>query len=105
MSRFAQGRWSRILIWTGAALAWGTALIASRQQPTATSDPEPGPDTTQVATASSRPSIPRPPDTGLVVIRYTPVEAPVPVVQTVVVNRQVAASVVASSPAPVSEGS
>jgi hypothetical protein len=29
MSRFGQGRWSRILVWTGAALAWGSALIAN----------------------------------------------------------------------------
>ena len=28
MSRFDQGRWNRILVWTGAGLAWGSALIA-----------------------------------------------------------------------------
>ena len=29
MSRFEQGRWNRILVWTGAALAWGSALVAA----------------------------------------------------------------------------
>ena len=28
MSRFDQGRWNRILVWTGAGLAWSSALLA-----------------------------------------------------------------------------
>jgi hypothetical protein len=104
MSRFDEGRWARILIWTGAALTWASALVASRTTPVATGDPGPAPETDQVETVTTRPDLPTPPAPGLVVLRYTPVERPLPEVRTVRLERPTVA-VTASPPAPVSEGS
>ena len=68
MSRFDQGRCNRILLWTGAALAWGTALIAVWIQPA------PGDEATiavpgQVEGVGAQQGMPEPPDRGLVIIR------------------------------------
>jgi hypothetical protein len=68
MSRFAQGRWSRILVWTGAALAWGSALVATLLQPPRDQEPPvdmPG----QMQTVDAGGMMPNLPDRGLVVIR------------------------------------
>jgi hypothetical protein len=71
MSRFDQGRWNRILVWTGAALAWGSALVAARLEPARGSDLQPATETGQVETINTQPALPRPPAQGLVVLRYT----------------------------------
>jgi len=106
VSRFDDGRWSRILIWTGAALAWVTAVIAAREAPAESSDPEPIAGIEQIQIVSPQPAIPLPPAPGLVVLRYTAVETPLPEVRTVLVDQQPATTSVAQAvPAPVSEGS
>jgi hypothetical protein len=68
MSRFAEGRWNRILVWTGAALAWGSALVATLLEPPRGQEPpldSPG----QTQTVDASPMMPNLPDQGLVVIR------------------------------------
>jgi hypothetical protein len=93
MSRFDQGRWNRILVWTGATLAWGTALVAARAEPAqVTSSVRPAEG--QVATDSLQAGMPTPPSQGLVILRFTPVAIPEPEVVTVSVTRA------AASPAP-----
>lgn len=86
MSRFDGGRWNRILIWTGAALAWGTALIAARLEEQA--PPEPSrPSEGQIASVAPQSAMPVAPAQGLVILRFTPVETPEPEVITVEVGR------------------
>jgi hypothetical protein len=68
MSRFAQGRWNRILVWTGAALAWGSALVATMLEPLRGQEP-PVDTSGQTQTVDASPMMPNPPDQGLVVIR------------------------------------
>jgi hypothetical protein len=75
MSRFNGGRWNRILVWTGAALAWGTAFIAIWLEP------ERGVDAAQPAAGKSAESsaqaiMPRPGPQGLVILRFAPVDTP-----------------------------
>ena len=97
MSRFDEGRWNRILIWTGAALAWGTALIAARIDEKA--QPEPTrPSEGQIATVSRQSAMPVAPARGLVILRFTPTETPEPRVVTVEVGR--ATSPQPAAPAP-----
>lgn len=86
MSRFDRGRWNRILVWTGATLAWGTALVAARAEPAQVTSPVP-PAEGQVATDSLHAVMPTPPSRGLVILRFTPVETPEPEVVTVNVTR------------------
>jgi hypothetical protein len=85
MSRFDGGRWNRILIWTGAALAWGTALVTARIDENA--QPEARPTEGQVATVSPQAGMPVSPAHGLVILRFTRVESPEPEVITVNVGR------------------
>jgi len=69
MSRFEQGRWNRILVWTGAALAWGSAVMAARFEPipgAEASSSQPG----EVETVEVEGLMPHPPARGLIVIRY-----------------------------------
>ena len=68
MSRFDQGRCNRILLWTGAALAWGSALIAVWIQPASGDEAAirvPG----QVQRVGVQQAMPEPSAGGLVVIR------------------------------------
>ncbi|HSJ84440.1 MAG TPA: hypothetical protein VLA91_11550 [Acidimicrobiia bacterium] len=98
MSRFDEGRWNRILIWTGAALAWGTALIAARIDEKA--QPEPTqPSEGQIASVFHQSALPVAPAQGLVILRFTPTETPEPRVITVEVGR--ATSPQSPAPAPV----
>jgi len=97
MSRFDRGRWNRILVWTGAALAWGTALIAARideRQQVESTIPSQG----QVASVAPQAGMPVAPAQGLVILRFAPSETPEPRVVTVVVGR--AASTRSAAPAP-----
>jgi hypothetical protein len=64
MSRFDAGRWDRIVIWSAAALAWGTAVVAVTLQPTG---PVPA---VEESADLSKAAMPRPPSKGLVIIRY-----------------------------------
>lgn len=89
MSRFDQGRWNRILVWTGATLAWGTALVAARAEPAQVNSSVP-PASGQVATDSLQAAMPTPPSQGLVILRFTPVATPEPEVVTVNVSRAAA---------------
>ncbi len=68
MSRFAQGRWNRILVWTGAALAWGSALVATLLEPPRGQEPPLEPPG-QMQTVDASPVMPNLPEQGLVVIR------------------------------------
>jgi len=87
MSRFDAGRWNRILIWTGAALAWATALVVSRLEPAREAAALPDPVAAQAADASAHAIMPNPAPLGLVILRYTPVDAPPAEVRTVLVER------------------
>lgn len=88
MSRFDSTRWNRIFAWTGAALAWGSALTATGLEPMRaqqeTSEERPPP---VVADHQQLAPIPTQPAKGLVVLRYRQVEAPGPEVKTVYVRR------------------
>jgi hypothetical protein len=100
MSRFDATRWNRILIWTGAALTWGTAMIATWLEPARGVEADgPEPVAGETAVTSQQPIMPSPTARGLVILRFTPVDAPQPEVRTVVVNRS---SGGASSAAPAS---
>ena len=76
VKRLFPNRWAKILVWTGAALAWSSVAVAAvvrseakvDEQIAATVDPvEPASTTT-----STLAPLPEPPEEGLVVIRYTP---------------------------------
>lgn len=104
MTRFGQGRWKRILVWTGAVLTWSTTLVAARLETDRGTGEQPDPG--QVETLTTRPALPRAPEQGLLVIRYQPDEpsltvAPEPIA---IVEPTVEASP-ARAPEPVSSGS
>jgi hypothetical protein len=105
MSRFDGGRWKRILVWTGAALAWGTALISARVEERPQVDAT-NPSGGEVASVTPPAAMPVPPAQGLVILRFTPVETPQADVITVNVGRATSsrppapAAVVTPQPAP-----
>ena len=68
MTRFDQGRCNRILLWTGAALAWGSAMVAVWIQP-ASGDEATNPVPGQVERVGAQPAMPGPAHQGLLVIR------------------------------------
>ena len=75
MSRFDTARRGRILAWTGAALALGTAVTIAWLEPAnaeATSPTVTTPSTSAVATASQIAAMPNLPVQGLVILRYQP---------------------------------
>jgi hypothetical protein len=97
MSRFDGGRWNRILVWTGAALAWGSALIAARieERPQIESiKPPEG----QIASVTPQAGMPVSPAQGLVILRFTP-ETPQADVTTVDVGRATSSRPPAPAPA------
>ena len=113
MSRFDGARRGRIAVWTGAALAWGTAVTLTGQEPVQAEEGAteiPPSVTTETTVLSPLPSMP---DRGLVIIRYQPSESIAPEVRTVYVQQDappsarsaVATAAVPASPAPRSGGS
>ena len=93
IKRLFPNRWARITAWTGAAVAWAVSVMAVAAQPPAgatVDEPAPIATTppTTATTTSTMATMPTIPDSGLVVIRFTPVPPPPPqvVTRTVVVN-------------------
>lgn len=99
MSRFDGGRWNRVVVWTGAALAWGSVFVATRLEPDGAVPPTVSPVPAQAGVEVSA-ALPVPPEGGIVVIRQSgsstaPAPPPAPS----------AASAPGSPPTPVSSGS
>ena len=86
LKRLFPSRWARIVAWTGAAVAWGTSIVAvqaaTEESTTAEADPVPEPEPEVQEVAETLAPVPAPPEKGLVVIRYTPVPPPPPEVIT-----------------------
>jgi hypothetical protein len=101
MSRFDGARRGRIAVWTGAALAWGTAVTLAGQEPAqaGADNAETAPSVAIEAEDTLAPPVPTMPEKGLVIIRYRPSVSAAPEVQTVYV-RQAAPRSAAPSPAP-----
>ncbi len=87
LKRLFPSRWARIVAWTGAALAWGTSVIAvqaAAEQDSTMAEPQPIPEPEAEVQEVPEPVavVPAVPEDGLVVIRYTPVPPPPPEVIT-----------------------
>ena len=85
LKRLFPSRWARIVAWTGAAVAWGTSVVAvqaASEQPETnqTTPPIPEPEVQEVPAPMA--AVPAAPEKGLVVIRYSPVPPPPPEVIT-----------------------
>ncbi len=103
MSRFDGTRRGRIAIWTGAALAWGTAVTMGYAR-NAQAAPEDSPTTTSPAVEVDSPAqaaVPAQPADGLMIIRFQPAPDEKPPVRTVYVQQ--AAPKVAAAPAPAAQ--
>lgn len=112
MSRFDTARRGRIVAWTGAALAWGTAMAISvsesgsvgAKSPEATQPATPVVVTTPVVAA-----MPTPPARGLVILRFQPSPDDAPEVRTVYVQQKAPSTPSGTpaqpAPAPQSSGS
>lgn len=99
MSRFTPTRRNRILAWTGAALAWSTAVTAARLEP-ARAQSEPPAPTAQVNETTTQAAVPAQPVGGLVILRYKPQPEVAPSVRTVYVKKQAPSPTVAPKPTP-----
>jgi hypothetical protein len=84
LKRLFPTRWARIVAWTGAAVAWGTSVVAVQAATNQDAAGEPAPTTLPEVQEVQAPvaAVPAPPERGLVVIRYTPVPPPPPEVIT-----------------------
>lgn len=101
MSRFDTTRWNRILAWTGAALAWGSALTATGLEPLRAQTETPQEPMPSVVTENQQlASVPVQPARGLVILRYRQVEAPTAEVRTVYMRQPRAAAARPASSAP-----
>lgn len=100
MSRLDASRWTRILAWSGAALAWGGAITANRLEAARSTQPEPEPPAAIQRTAPVPTAMPAAPSRGLVILRYAPVATAEPEVRTVYVKRAAPATSTAVAPAP-----
>lgn len=109
MSRFDMSRRSRILVWTGAALAWGTAVTMAGLEPPSGPPASAPPPVSGLVPASQAAAMPTPPARGLVILRYQPSADIAPAVRTVYVKQkapQAARTAQATAaPAPESSGS
>ena len=100
MSRFDGARRGRIAVWTGAALAWGTAVTLAGQEPVqAEADATEIPPSVTADSAVLNP-LPALPDDGLVIIRYQPSVTVAPEVRTVYVQQATPAAARPASPDP-----
>lgn len=97
MRRLDSSRIGRILVWTGAGLTWGTVLTGGKLEPLRTGVEAPAPSSTLGVVIEAPTTIPTQPESGLVILRFTPGEEPKPEVRTVYVQRQ--------QPAPASNSS
>ncbi|KAA3640651.1 MAG: hypothetical protein DWP92_02620 [Armatimonadetes bacterium] len=101
--RLTASRVSGIAAWSAAAVAWGTAAVAfvtpapSTGEPAQVMEPPSPPVPIQSSVARPHASFPTMPETGLVIVRYTPVERPE---AEVIVERRVVAATAPSTPAP-----
>lgn len=103
MSRFTPSRRNRVLAWTGAALAWGTAVTAARLEPARAQTDAQAPSTPVVAETATQAAMPAQPIGGLVILRYQPHEEAAPPVKTVYIKKQAPAAATkapAATPAP-----
>lgn len=86
LKRLFPSRWARIVAWTGAAVAWGTSVVAvqAASQEAVSAEPEPAPEPEPQVEEVPAPvaAVPDMPEQGLVIIRYTPVPPPPPEVIT-----------------------
>lgn len=86
LKRLFPSRWARIMAWTGAAVAWGTSILAvqAAAEPADVAEPEPVPTSEPEVQEIAEPvvAVPAPLEEGLVIIRYTPVPPPPPEVIT-----------------------
>lgn len=82
VKRLFPNRWAKILAWIGAGVAWGSVAVAADLRDPALAGAEPAtPETpsTESATADTTlEALPIAPESGLVIIRYTPVAPPAP---------------------------
>ena len=82
MKRLFPSRWARIVAWTGAAVAWGTSIVAvqAAAEQGATEEPASIPSEEPEVQEIPAPlaAVPDSPEQGLVIIRYTPVPPPPP---------------------------
>lgn len=99
MSRFSPTRRNRILAWTGAALAWSTAVTAARLEP-ARAQSEPPTPTAQVNETTTQAAVPAQPVGGLVILRYKPQPEVTPSVRTVYVKKPAPPAAAAPAPKP-----
>jgi hypothetical protein len=85
IKRLFPNRWARITAWTAAAVAWSVSVMAAALQSDvvasaeATEPPGPPPST---STVTLQPVVPTLPESGLRVLRFTPVDPPPPEVIT-----------------------
>jgi hypothetical protein len=97
--RLSIGRIAAIGAWTGGAVAWGVAAVAIANDAPA-AEPVTAPPIGPQAVVSETilvPSIPAIPDSGLVVVRYTP--AAIPEAEVIVEHRVVQAPATATAAA------
>jgi hypothetical protein len=101
MSRFTPSRRNRVIAWTGAALAWGTAVTAARLEPARAQTQSQTPTAPVVAQTSTQAAVPTQPVGGLVILRYTPRPEVDPPTRTVYIKKQApAVATPAPKPAP-----
>jgi len=95
--RLSIGRVAAITAWTGATVAWGTAVVSvAAANPDVQAEDEATAPVVAPVTETVLAPVPDMPDSGLIVVRYTPVERPE---AEVIVQRRVV-TVASSSPAP-----
>ncbi|MDJ0952505.1 MAG: hypothetical protein QNJ81_02380 [Acidimicrobiia bacterium] len=86
LKRLLPSRWARIVAWTGAAVAWGTSVVAVQAATEEAATPAPEPVDQPLAEVQEVPppvaGVPEAPAAGLIIVRYTPVPPPPPEVIT-----------------------
>jgi hypothetical protein len=100
LKRLLPGRWLRIIGWALAGVSWGTTAVAvaagageSDVPPAPTSPTDSTPVVSEATPVAQQAPLPDPPASGLVILRFTPVERPA----AQVITRTVTVSGTASS--------